>query len=197
MSDPRTESTGEITRILQRAAGGEREAIDELFPIVYRELRNVAARYMNQEHGGRTLQATALTHEAYLRLLGSGIPDVADRAHFLAIAARAMRQILVERARARKRKKRGGEMQRVTFVPELVGGAEPAGVPELDILGLEDALQKLSASYARKARVVELLYFGGMTSGEAALVLAVTRRTVERDWQFARLWLLREMLPAG
>lgn len=184
------DSRGDVTILLGRIAGGDKGAFDELLPRVYDELRKVARRYMRGERMGHSLQATALTHEAYLRLLGGEIPDLRVRAQFFAAAAGAMRQILIEHARARAQKKRGGGWARITIGPALAGD----GGPDLDLLALEEALTFLSRSHPRKARVVELLYFGGMTAAEAALVLGVTSRTVERDWRFARLWLLQKML---
>jgi len=185
MRDP-----GNVTEILGRMSAGDRRAFDDLFPLVYGELRSLAAKYMRRERQAATLQATALTHEAYLRLLGESIPALEDRAGFFAVAARAMRQILVEQARARGRQKRGGGWERVTLGPSLPA----ADRADLDILALEDALTKLAQEHPRRARVVELLYFGGLSAKEAAWVLEVTSRTVERDWQSARSWLLQEIL---
>ncbi|MBD3334679.1 MAG: RNA polymerase subunit sigma [Candidatus Eisenbacteria bacterium] len=183
-------SPGEVTRILARVCDGDRGAVDELFPLVYSELRGLAAAYMRSERPGHTLQPTALTHEAYLRLTREQPAGPADRAHFFALAARAMRRILVEHARARKRHKRGGGWARITLTPSVAA----AEAPEIDLLALDGALTKLQENDSRKAQVVELLYFGGLTAREAAEVLGVTSRTVERDWQFSRLWLLREIL---
>ncbi len=184
---------GTVTQILTRLSGGDRRALDELFPLVYGELRALAAGLMVGERRGHTLQPTALANEAYLRLLGETAGEYGgwkSRSHFFAVAARAMRRILVEYARARGRKKRGGDWVRITLTPSLPGAPQPS----LDILALDEALQKLQAVDPRKVQVVELLYFGGLTAQEAAEVLGVAGRTVERDWQFARLWLLREML---
>jgi RNA polymerase sigma factor (TIGR02999 family) len=183
------ESGGHVTRILSRLSGGDRQAVDELLPLVYAELRSIAGGYMRHERRGHTLQPTALTHEAYLRLVGSDSVEWRDRAHFLGVAAQAMRRILVEHARARGRMKRGGEYRRVSLV-EIAG---PSGVSPIDLLALDAALTKLATADPRKARVVELLYFGGLTADEAGELLDVTGRTVERDWRYARLWLLREL----
>lgn len=180
---------GDVTLILGRLIGGDRSAFDELLPLVYEELRALGQRYMRQERPEHTLQATALAHEVYLRLIGEKRLELTDRAHFFAVAARAMRQILIEHARARGRKKRGGGWDRVHLDSIELGGDDPS----IDILALDIALTKLASTEPRKAQVVELLYFGGLTAIEAADVLGVTARTVERDWRFARLWLLREL----
>ena len=180
---------GDVTRILGRLSEGDAEAFDRLLPLVYEELRALAGNYMRQERGGHTLQATALTHECYLRLRGKAQVSWQNRAHFLAVAAQAMRRILVDHARGKRRKKRGGDLER-TGLDQI---AAPGGGPDLDLLALDDALGKLAETEPRKCRVVELLYFGGLTGAEAAEVIGVTSRTVERDWQFARAWLLREI----
>lgn len=181
---------GHATQIFARLLDGDRSAFDELLPLVYEELRVLGQRYLRQERAGHTLQATALAHEAYLRLVGQGTLALHDRAHFFAVAARAMRQILVEHARARGRRKRGGGWNRVRLDSIELPGDEPS----LDVLALDLALQRLAARDPRKAQVVELLYFGGLTAAEAAEVLGVTSRTVERDWRIARLHLLRELV---
>jgi len=180
---------GDVTRILGRLSAGDAEAFDQLLPLVYDELRRLAGSYMRQERDGHTLQATALAHEAYLRLRGREQVSWQNRAHFLAVAAQAMRRVLVDHARAKRRKKRGGDLEQTT----LHQIAAPAGGPELHLLALDAALTKLAETDPRKCRVVELLYFGGLTAAEAGEVLGVTSRTVERDWQFARAWLLREI----
>jgi RNA polymerase sigma-70 factor (ECF subfamily) len=181
---------GMVTQLLTRLGEGDQQALDQLFPLVYGELRDLAAGLMHGERRGHTLQPTALAHEAYLRLLGDASTGLKDRSHFFAVAARAMRRILVEHARARGRRKRGGGWVRVTLTSSLPGVTQPS----LDILALDEALSRLQMLDPRKAQVVELLYFGGLTAQEAAEVLGVTSRTIERDWQFARLWLLREIL---
>jgi len=174
-------------------SGGDPHAVDELLPLIYAELHSIANAYMRRERKNHTLQPTALTHEAYLRLIGMEPVEWRDRVQFLAVAAQAMRRILVEHARARSRKKRGGEYRRVSLAE--VGA--PSGAPAIDLVALDIALSKLSETDPRKGRVVELLYFGGLTSDEAAEALGVTGRTVERDWRYARLWLLRELSDAG
>ena len=178
-----------VTQILARVREGDPDALDELLPLVYAELRRLAAGYMRSERAEHTLQPTALVHEAYLRLLGDRA-DWADRRHFLATAARAMRRILVEHARARGRKKRGGGFERTPLEDELIGQAPPG----TNLLALDAALDQLAVQDPRKAQVVELLSFGGLTAEEAGNVLGVASRTVERDWKFARAWLLRALL---
>jgi RNA polymerase sigma factor (TIGR02999 family) len=184
------ETGDRVTGILARIGGGDPDAIEDLLPLVYAELRAIADRYMRRERKGHTLQPTALTHEAYLRLVGGNRIEWQSRAHFLAIAAQAMRRILIEHARARRRKKRGGGLKRTSL--SAVGAAAP-GTPQIDVLALNDALERLSSLDERKGRVVELLYFGGLTAEEVGEVLCITGRTVERDWRYARLWLLREL----
>jgi len=184
---------GHATQLFGRLLEGDRSAFDELLPLVYEELRALGQRYLRQERPGHTLQATALAHEAYLRLVGQGSLELHDRAHFFAVAARAMRRILVEHARARGRRKRGGGWDRVRLESIELAGDEPS----FDVLALDLALQRLAAEEPRKAQVVELLYFGGLTAAEAAEVIGVTSRTVERDWRIARLRLLRELVGPG
>ncbi len=183
--------SGQITELLSRLRQGDRQAFNELMPFVYEEMRRLAARLMRRERESHTLQATALAHEAYLRLLGTSQVSCENRAHFFGVAARAMRRILVEHARRRARRKRGGDRQRVT----LDQVSSPDVMSPLDLLALDQSLDALAALDPRKARVVELLYFGGLTRAEAAEVLGVTRKTVTRDWQFARRWLIRDMSP--
>lgn len=161
---------------------------DELLPIVYSELRRLAAAYLRRERPGQTLQATALVHEAYLRLAGAGRPWT-DRNHFLGIAARSMRQILVERARARGAQKRWGGMARVSLTDALVGGAnDDAMLPALD-----EALSRLEKIDPEQARIVELRYFAGLGVEEAASALGMSPATLKRRWALARAWLFRAL----
>lgn len=160
-------------------------------PLVYDELRRLAASYLRRERPGQTLQATALVHEAYVRLIGENAKGFQNRTHFLAIAALSMRQILVQRARARKAAKRGGDPARITLDEQLF--AAPAGQSEVDLLALDAALDKLAALDARQAKIVELRYFGGLSVEEAADVLEISPATVKRDWTLARAWLKREL----
>ena len=179
---------------MNRNAGeASQAACDELFPLVYAELRRIAAREMRREKPGRTLQTTALVHEAYLRLLKDASLSFENRAHFLGIAARAMREILIEHARARSARKRGGGAVRLT-VDDLVA---PAPAPAIDVLALDEALQRLARLDERHARVVELRYFGGLSVEETASALGVSPATVKRAWTLARAWLFREMTGPG
>ena len=161
---------------------------DDLLPAVYNELRRLAAAYLRRERPGQTLQATALVHEAYLRLAGAGRPWT-DRNHFLGIAARSMRQILVERARARGAQKRWGGMARVSLTDALVGGAnDDAMLPALD-----EALSRLEKIDPEQARIVELRYFAGLGVEEAASALGMSPATLKRRWALARAWLFRAL----
>ena len=180
---------GAITELLVRARGGQAAAVDELVPLVYAELRRIAGRYMRRERPGQSLQATALVHEAYIRLLKDEDLSFENRAHFLGIAARSMRQILVEHARARDADKRGGERRRITL-DEGIAAGQPADV---DLMALDQALERLAAHDANQARIVELRFFGGLTNEETAAALGVSSATVKRAWVVARAWLFREL----
>lgn len=162
-------------------------------PLVYDELRRLAASYLRRERPGQTLQATALVHEAYVRLIGEKARNWANRTHFLAIAALSMRQILVQRARARHAAKRGGEPQRITLEEQLLAAAEAGTTDEIDLVALDAALERLAALNHRQAKVVELRYFGGMSVEETAEALRISPATVKRDWTLARAWLKREL----
>ena len=176
-------------RLLARAQAGNTAALEELVPLVYAELRRIAGRYVRRERAGHSLQATALVHEAYIRLLKDEDLTFENRAHFLGIAARSMRQILVEHARARGAEKRGGERQRVT----LDEGVAAGGPVDVDLLALEEALERLAALNADHARIVELRFFGGLTNEETAAALDISPATVKRAWAVARAWLFREL----
>jgi RNA polymerase sigma factor (TIGR02999 family) len=179
----------DLARLLADASAGKREALDALLPIVYEELHRQAAAYMRRERPGHTIQATALVHEAYLRLMKEPNTRWQNRAHFCAIAANSMRQILVERARARRRLKRAGDQQRITL-----SDAIPAATPEaLDVELLDASLTRLTELDPELARVVELRFFGGLSIEETAEVLEVSPATVKRSWATARAWLKREM----
>ena len=179
----------DVTRILAEIEAGSPEAADRLLPLVYDELRELAATKLAKEKPGQTLQATALVHEAYLRLLGSEC-KWDGCGHFFAAAAEAMRRILIERARQRASLKRGGDRKRVEL-----NAAEPVVLPMLcdDILALEEVLQKLEQTHPRKASLVKLRFFAGLTTAEAAAALGVSTTTAENDWAYARSWLRLEM----
>jgi RNA polymerase sigma factor (TIGR02999 family) len=186
---------GQVTEILRRATSGDRAALDEALAIVYDELRALAACYARNERPGNTLGATALAHEAYLKLCERTNVRWKSRSHLLAAAAQAMRRILVDHARARLAEKRGGGQVLVS----LDGADAPvcAGASWTDLVDLDRALAGLAADHPRPARVVELLYFGGLTAAEAGALLEVNERTVERDWSFGRAWLLRALGGGG
>ena len=177
----------DITRILREARGEGRDAIDRLLPLVYEPLRRVAFRQLRREREGHTLDPTALVHEAYLKLLPAGV-EWRDRAHFFAVAARAMRQVLVDHARVRAAEKRGGNA-----VPTTLSGKDfPVGLDFEELLALDDALGRLDE---RQRRVVEMRFFAGMTEEEIAEVLGLSVRTVQREWVKARAWLYAELYP--
>lgn len=189
----------EVTRVLRElsdsgSSSREREeATGRLFALVYDELRAVASRLMSRERAGHTLQPTVLVHEAYIKLIDQESLRWNDRAHFLAIAARAMRQILIDYARRRGAGKRGGEWQRVTLDEEIALGPGP----DLELLDLDSALERLAALDERAAHVAELRLFGGVSVEEAAHVLSVSPRTIKGDWAMARMWLSRELAPGS
>jgi len=184
-----TASPQDVTRLLQAWSRGEESALEKLVPLVYRELHLRAHRCMAREREQHTLQTTALIHEAYLRLVGSSPVAWESRSHFFAIAARLMRRILVDRARARRSQKRGGAARAITFDEQLV----VAGPPDRDLVSLDDALTALATVDERKAKVVELRFFGGLSVEETAGLLSVSPQTVLRDWKLSKAWLLREM----
>jgi RNA polymerase sigma-70 factor (ECF subfamily) len=178
--------------LLSRASGGDTQAVSQLMPLVYDELRRLAAAYLRNERRGQTLQATALVHEAYVRLIAEKSHNWQNRTHFLAIAALSMRQILVQRARARKATKRGGDPIRVELEDHLLPASSAAG-DEIDLVALDAALDRLATLDARQAKVVEMRYFGGLSVEEAAAALDISPATVKRDWTLARAWLKREL----
>jgi len=181
---------GDVTRILEGAQQGERTAAEQLLPLIYDELRKLAAARMANESAGHTLQPTALVHEAWLRLAGKDADvQFANRAHFFAAAAEAMRRILIERARRKGAEKRGGDRQRIDL--DKVDVAVDADDDTL--LLVNEALEKLAQEDANAAEVAKLRFFGGLTLEEAAQVLGVTKRTADRYWAFARVWLFDEM----
>ena len=179
----------EVTALLERWSAGDRAALDELMPIVWGELRRIARRRLARERAGHTLQTTALVNEAYLRLVDQDRVRWQNRAHFFGVAARMMRRILVDHARARAASKRGSG---VVAVP-LEQARPPAPVSGVDVLGLDAALLRLSALDPRQGQVVELRFFGGLTVEEVAEVLGIAPITVKRDWRMARAWLFAEL----
>jgi RNA polymerase sigma factor (TIGR02999 family) len=197
MDDKHAErSAGEVTRLLRGAREGDPEALSRAYELVYEELRRIAAARLRREKAGHTLQPTALVNEAYMKLAGLPANDLEDRRHFIGIAARAMRQVLVDHARRRDAAKRGDGVSPAT----LTGRAFPAGDssgPELEeLLALDAALDRLDEREPRLRRVVELRYFGGLNDSEIGALLGVTRRTVQRDWTRARAWLHAELYPS-
>lgn len=179
----------ETTGLLRAWAGGDRGALDRLAPRVYEELHRLARSFMRREREGRTIQATALVHEAFLRLIEVNNVNLEQRAHFFAVCAQVMRRILLEGARRRATHKRGGGWERIT----LDGIADADGTRSREMLVLDDALNRLSMADPRKAQVVELRYFGGLSVEETAAVLKVSPDTVARDWRTARAWLRSEL----
>jgi RNA polymerase sigma factor (TIGR02999 family) len=179
--------------LVDRATKGDLPALETLMPLVYAELRRLAAHYLKGERPGQTLQPTALVHEAYLKLLKDRPERWQNRAHFSAIAAYAMRQILIERARARDALKRGGGQPRVTFDEGLQAAAPESSI---DMVALDAALTKLAALDAGQARIVELRFFGGLSIEETAEATGVSPATVKRHWALARAWLARELESA-
>ena len=166
-----TSSQPDVTQLLLEWSKGDRQSLDKLLPVVYQELRRLAQHHIRQERPDHTLQATALVHEVYLKLIDTKVARWENRAHFFAVAAQVMRHILVDLARERRAQKRGGGQK----------------------LALDEALERLAAVDARQSRVVELRYFGGLSTEEAAEVLGISARTVKREWRMARAWLHREL----
>jgi RNA polymerase sigma-70 factor, ECF subfamily len=180
------------TELLLSWSGGNDSARDALLPLVYDDLRQIAGSYLRRERPGHTLQPTALVHEAYLRLIDQRRVDWRNRAQFVALAAVMMRRILVNHARDRAAAKRGGEVERVP----LTDAADALAVPQVDVIAVHDALDRLHELDARKSRIVELKFFGGLTTGEISEVMEISPATVEREWSFARAWLY-DVISAG
>lgn len=181
-----------ITELLVRWSHGDEAALEQLTPFVYEELRQLAARYLRNERPDHTLQATALVNETFIKLLGVKNIEWESRAHFIGVAARAMRRVLVDHAREHMRQKRGGGVFKLPL-----SRAERVPLPhDLNLVSLDEALQRFALEYPRQAQIVELLFFGGLSAKEAAEVLSadgveISQRTVERDWKFARGWLYK------
>jgi RNA polymerase sigma factor (TIGR02999 family) len=178
-----------VTELLVRWRSGDGDALQALMPLVYDEMRRLAHRYLRRERPGHTLQSTALVHEAFVRLTGNAPPQWEDRAHFFAIAARLMRQILVEYARSRSAGKRGGDAIKLAIDSVEVPGQSPG----LDIVALDDALKDLARIDPQQSRVVELRFFSGLSIEDTAEVLGISESTVKRDWNTARVWLFRAL----
>lgn len=184
MSEP---ERGDVTQLLDDLSGGDQEAMDRLMPLVYDELRRLARAHLADERAGHTLQTTALVHEAYLKLVNLERTEWKNRAYFFAVASRAMRRLLIDYARRRKRQKRGGGWQRVTFDEALL-------VTDLSaekLIVLDEALTRLAELDERQSRIVEYRFFGGLTIDEVADVMDISPATVKRDWSMARAWLYR------
>lgn len=186
-------SPHEVTRLLQEWASGSQSALDALTPLVYAELRRLAASYMRNEQPGHTLQPTALVHEAFLRMVSRTAPDCQNRSDFYGLAAHLMRQILIDHFRTRQAVKRGGQLVRLSLEEDLIGSRDQ----DVDLMALDEALVRLDAVDRRKAQVVELRFFGGLSVEETAEALKVAEKTVRRDWQFAKAWLLHELGEKG
>ena len=179
----------DVTRILNAIEQGNADATQKLLPLVYEELRRLAAQKMSRETPGQTLQATALVHEAYIRLVGSDARSWANRAHFFAAAAEAMRRILIENARRKQRLKHGADRRRIDIndVDIAIEG------PSIDLVALDEALSKLSEEDPESAELVKMRFFAGLTLDQVAAVLGISRRTVDRNWAYAKAWLYQQI----
>ena len=183
-------SMEEITQLLLKWRAGDTTALERLIPLVYNELRRLARQCMRKERAGHTLQTTALVNEAYLRLVKSSRVDWQDRAHFFAVASQLMRRVLVDEARRRKLQKRGGEFTRLTLSDE---GLPARQQREIDLIALDEALERLAEFAPRKCKVVEMRFFGGLSIDQTSAVLGVSVDVVKREWRTAKLWLLEEL----
>ena len=192
-SEPRQAGPQEVTQLLANWSQGDPTALEKLIPLVYKELRHLAHRYMEGQRPDHTLQTTALVNEAYLRLADQSKPNFTNRSHFFAVAAKAMRQILVDYAKAQQSQKRGAGATKVELDEAALISPEQTSA----ILDVDEALEKLAVLDSRKAHVVELRYFGGLNQDEIAEVLKISTVTVRRDWVFARAWLYAELRGAA
>ena len=181
--------SNQVTELLVRWRGGDREALDALMPVVYSELHRLARSYLQRERPDHTLQSTALVNEAYVRLIGQNLPQWQNRAHFFGVAAQLMRQILVDYARSHRADKRGGGAFKLT----LGDAAEQAQPVDVDLVALDDALKRLASIDPQQSRIVELKFFAGLTNEDASEILGISTSTVKRDWVTARAWLFREL----
>ncbi len=183
-------SSDDVTRLLAAHAGGDRGALDQCVPLIYDELRRIAARHLRAERTTHTLQPTALVNEAYMRLVDQSRVGWQSRTHFLSVAATAMRRVLLDHARRNGRVKRGGRVRKITLVDDVEAREGPLDVETVD---LHDALEKLAAADERQARIVEMRYFSGLSTAEVAETLGLSDRSVEREWAHAKAWLRREL----
>jgi RNA polymerase sigma-70 factor (ECF subfamily) len=185
-----TPQSNQVTRLLLDWSHGDRAALDQLMPLVYQELRKLAGSYLRSERPDHTLQPTALIHEAYMRMLGSNMPEWQSRAHFFGVAARLMRQILVEHARTRHAVKRGGDQQKISLddAPQVFAQSDAA-----ELLALDSALTKLATFDERRSRILEMRAFGGMSVEETAHALGISERTIKREMRLAQAWIRREL----
>jgi RNA polymerase sigma-70 factor, ECF subfamily len=189
MADPLHSESGSVTQFLLRVQEGDRQAAERLFPLVYDELRRLARSYMRRERPDHSLQATALVHEAYIKVFGNEAPALENRSQFFGVAAQAMRRILVDHARSRHAEKRGGQVPKLSLDEGLVLSDELSS----QIIALDEALQRLADLNPRQVRVVELRFFAGLSIPETAEAMQVATRTVVREWTVARAWLQREL----
>jgi len=183
-------SRGKVTELLHELSGGNHAAVDDLIPPLYQELRQIAAAQLRQERPGHTLEVTALVHEAYLRMVDQRQVNWQDRAHFLAVAARVMRRILLDYAKRRTRQKRGGNARRTALDEAVIVSQDRAA----ELVEIDEALERLEVLDQRQARVVEMRFYGGLSVEETAAALGVSEPTVKREWAMARAWLRREVL---
>jgi RNA polymerase sigma-70 factor, ECF subfamily len=184
-----TQQPDQITQLLIAWRNGEAQALDELMPLVHRELKRIARNFMRRQNAGHTLQTTALVNEAFVRLVDTDKVNWQDRSHFFAISARLMRRVLVDAARRKNSAKRGGERIQVTLADDV----RSTESDHVDVVAIDEALGRLAAMNERQCRIVELRYFGGLTEDEIADTLNISSRTVRRDWNLARAWLYREL----
>ena len=189
----KSSNTSRVAQFLDKFEPGDRHAEEQLLADVYAEMRALAARYLRQERKSHTLQPTALVHEAYLKLAGHTRADWQGRAHFLAAAAHAMREILVDHARRHKAAKRGGNRHRIALDIELMAESSP----DVDLLALEDAVANLTKLDPHQAKMIELRFFGGLSVADVAKVMGISKRSVEREWTMVRAWLRRELGGSG
>ena len=188
-----TPSQQEVTRLLVRLTDGDRGVLDDLLPVVYGELRRLASSYLRRERPGHTLQPTALVHEAYMRLVDQTQVQWQNRAHFFGVAAQMMRRILVDHARAHEAEKRGGEFQKLSLDENLDAAS---GERDINLVALDDALDRLAEMDPQKSKIVELRFFGGLSVEETAAVLGVSAPTVKRQWRMAKAWLYGQVKPS-